>query len=259
MFLRFMAPAALLLAASAVAAPSESGSPAPAACCANSATDVICNKIHNYKNLGGQTQVQAETAGARSEGDAHSRCCRAGRSHGLRAAGRSPRTRPVRVRRRRLESWRVGHGADRREPRLLGRRIQHAGISQGAGKRRRRMQRRVRVCSSIGDKVTNGMQVPPTLKPVLIGYSSGATIAYAALAQAGDTRFSGAMTLGFCPDLIIHKPFCAAPVSPPTNRRNRRMASCSTPCPKSRRRGSFCRAKSTRSAIRLRRLPLWKK
>jgi type IV secretory pathway VirJ component len=43
---------------------------------------------------------------------------------------------------------------------------------------------------------------------VLIGYSSGATIMYAALAQAGDARFGGAMTLGFCPDLIIHKPFC---------------------------------------------------
>lgn len=46
------------------------------------------------------------------------------------------------------------------------------------------------------------------IRPVLIGYSSGATIAYAALAQAGDARFSGAMTLGFCPDLIYHKPFC---------------------------------------------------
>src|SRR3569832_1818154 len=45
--------------------------------------------------------------------------------------------------------------------------------------------------------------------PVLIGYSSGATLMFAALAQAGDARFGGAMTLGFCPDLIIHKPFCA--------------------------------------------------
>ena len=48
----------------------------------------------------------------------------------------------------------------------------------------------------------------PAYRPVLIGYSSGATIMYAALAQAGDTRFGGAMTLGFCPDLIIHKNFC---------------------------------------------------
>ena len=53
------------------------------------------------------------------------------------------------------------------------------------------------------------LHLPPTLSPVLIGYSSGATVAYAALAQAGDQRFGGAMTLGFCPDLIIHKPFCS--------------------------------------------------
>jgi len=46
------------------------------------------------------------------------------------------------------------------------------------------------------------------LRPVLIGYSSGATLMYAALAEAGDARFAGAMTLGFCPDLVVHKPFC---------------------------------------------------
>jgi type IV secretory pathway VirJ component len=60
----------------------------------------------------------------------------------------------------------------------------------------------------LGDKVKAQMKLAPDFRPALIGYSSGATIAYAALAQAGDTRFSGAMTLGFCPDLIIHKPFC---------------------------------------------------
>ncbi len=49
----------------------------------------------------------------------------------------------------------------------------------------------------------------PAFKPILIGYSSGATLVYAALAQAGDTRFGGGLSLGFCPDLMIHKPFCA--------------------------------------------------
>jgi hypothetical protein len=34
--------------------------------------------------------------------------------------------------------------------------------------------------------------LPADWRPVLIGYSSGATIMYAALAQAGDTRFGGA-------------------------------------------------------------------
>jgi type IV secretory pathway VirJ component len=60
----------------------------------------------------------------------------------------------------------------------------------------------------IGNEVKSAMNLPRDYRPLLIGYSSGATVAYAALAQAGDTRFSGAMTLGFCPDLIYHKPFC---------------------------------------------------
>ena len=37
-------------------------------------------------------------------------------------------------------------------------------------------------------------------KPILMGYSSGATLAYAALLEAPGS-FSGAVTLGFCPDL----------------------------------------------------------
>ena len=60
----------------------------------------------------------------------------------------------------------------------------------------------------IAAKVKAEFKLSSDWRPVLIGYSSGATIMYAALAQAGDTRFGGAMTLGFCPDLIIHKPFC---------------------------------------------------
>jgi type IV secretory pathway VirJ component len=60
----------------------------------------------------------------------------------------------------------------------------------------------------IGNEVKSAMNLPQDYRPLLIGYSSGATVAYAALAQAGDARFSGAMTLGFCPDLVYHKPFC---------------------------------------------------
>jgi type IV secretory pathway VirJ component len=61
--------------------------------------------------------------------------------------------------------------------------------------------------NNLSGKVKSAMKLAD-YHPIIIGYSSGATIAYAALAQAGDARFSGAMTLGFCPDLIIHKPFC---------------------------------------------------
>ncbi|MEP6485032.1 MAG: hypothetical protein ABJB01_11330 [Rudaea sp.] len=60
----------------------------------------------------------------------------------------------------------------------------------------------------IADTVRGAAKISSDHKPLLIGYSSGATVAYAALAQAEAGHFSGAMTLGFCPDLIIHKPFC---------------------------------------------------
>ena len=36
--------------------------------------------------------------------------------------------------------------------------------------------------------------------PVLVGYSSGATVVYAALAQSPPGTFAGALSLGFCPD-----------------------------------------------------------
>ena len=44
-------------------------------------------------------------------------------------------------------------------------------------------------------------------RPALIGYSSGASLVYAALAAAPDS-FSGGMSLGFCPDLEDVPPLC---------------------------------------------------
>ncbi len=46
------------------------------------------------------------------------------------------------------------------------------------------------------------------LKPILVGYSSGATLVYGALAQAPANTFKGAISLGFCPDIEIDKPLC---------------------------------------------------
>jgi type IV secretory pathway VirJ component len=46
------------------------------------------------------------------------------------------------------------------------------------------------------------------LKPILAGYSSGATLAYGALAQAPANTFKGLISLGFCPDLEISRPMC---------------------------------------------------
>ena len=49
----------------------------------------------------------------------------------------------------------------------------------------------------------------PELRPaVLVGYSSGATLVYAALVQAKPHTFAGAMSLGFCPDMPINPPIC---------------------------------------------------
>jgi type IV secretory pathway VirJ component len=44
--------------------------------------------------------------------------------------------------------------------------------------------------------------------PILMGYSSGATLVYATLVQAPPGTFLGAISLGFCPDLNLKKPFC---------------------------------------------------
>jgi type IV secretory pathway VirJ component len=46
-------------------------------------------------------------------------------------------------------------------------------------------------------------------KPILIGYSSGATLVYGILAQAPSNTFKGAISLGFCPDIDISKPLCS--------------------------------------------------
>jgi type IV secretory pathway VirJ component len=44
--------------------------------------------------------------------------------------------------------------------------------------------------------------------PILVGYSSGATLVYAALAAAPRETFAGAISLGFCPDLEVGQPLC---------------------------------------------------
>lgn len=46
------------------------------------------------------------------------------------------------------------------------------------------------------------------LKPILAGFSSGATLTYGLLAQAPANTFKGAIAMSFCPDLDIDKPLC---------------------------------------------------
>jgi type IV secretory pathway VirJ component len=46
------------------------------------------------------------------------------------------------------------------------------------------------------------------LQPTLVGYSSGATLVYATLAEAPVGLFKGALSIAFCPDLDLKKPLC---------------------------------------------------
>lgn len=56
--------------------------------------------------------------------------------------------------------------------------------------------------------VEKKLAFPAYVSPVLVGYSSGATLVYAVLAQAPAGTFQGAISLGFCPDLEVPKPLC---------------------------------------------------
>ncbi len=53
-------------------------------------------------------------------------------------------------------------------------------------------------------------RLPRYVPPILVGYSSGATVVYGALAQAPATTFKGAVSLGFCPDLEVARPMCGS-------------------------------------------------
>jgi type IV secretory pathway VirJ component len=52
--------------------------------------------------------------------------------------------------------------------------------------------------------------LPRYVPPILVGYSSGATLVYGAMAQAPSTTFAGAISLGFCPDLEVARPLCGS-------------------------------------------------
>lgn len=56
--------------------------------------------------------------------------------------------------------------------------------------------------------VQKRLGLPRYLPPVLVGYSSGATLVYAVLVEAPAGTFRGALSLGFCPDLPLAKPLC---------------------------------------------------
>jgi type IV secretory pathway VirJ component len=61
---------------------------------------------------------------------------------------------------------------------------------------------------SLSQWIQRRLDFPHYITPVLAGYSSGATLVYAALAQAPPGTFLGAVSLGFCPDLAGVRTMC---------------------------------------------------
>jgi type IV secretory pathway VirJ component len=51
-------------------------------------------------------------------------------------------------------------------------------------------------------------RLPAYITPILVGYSTGATLAYAMIAQAPADLFAGAVSLSFCRDLPLKRPLC---------------------------------------------------
>jgi type IV secretory pathway VirJ component len=56
--------------------------------------------------------------------------------------------------------------------------------------------------------VQKKLDYPNYVTPVVVGYSSGATMAYAVAVQAPPNTFDGAISMGFCPDLPLKTPLC---------------------------------------------------
>jgi type IV secretory pathway VirJ component len=59
----------------------------------------------------------------------------------------------------------------------------------------------------LGHYVEARLGFPKFVRPILVGYSSGATAVYATLVQSPSGTFAGGVALGFCPDLDIKKPW----------------------------------------------------
>lgn len=60
----------------------------------------------------------------------------------------------------------------------------------------------------LATEVEKRYDFPEYLPPVIMGYSSGATLVYGILSQARPGTFIGGISIGFCPDLELPKPLC---------------------------------------------------
>jgi type IV secretory pathway VirJ component len=60
----------------------------------------------------------------------------------------------------------------------------------------------------LATEVEKHFDFPEYKPPVLMGYSSGATLVYGILSQARPGTFVGGISIGFCPDIELPKPLC---------------------------------------------------
>lgn len=61
---------------------------------------------------------------------------------------------------------------------------------------------------NLSEFIQRELQLNDYRKPVLMGYSAGATLTYALLCQAPAGTFIGGIALGFCPEVETQKPLC---------------------------------------------------
>jgi type IV secretory pathway VirJ component len=69
---------------------------------------------------------------------------------------------------------------------------------------------------TISHAAQKALKLPEYHVPVVVGYSSGATLVYELLAAAPPNTFAGGLSLGFCPDLPALQPVCPADNFKPT-------------------------------------------
>jgi hypothetical protein len=71
---------------------------------------------------------------------------------------------------------------------------------------------------------SRSLRLPRYVPPILVGYSSGATVVYGALAASAADDLRGAVSLGFCPDLEVKRPICGTTTWKPGGTRRRSRA-----------------------------------
>jgi type IV secretory pathway VirJ component len=98
---------------------------------------------------------------------------------------------------------------------------------------------------NLSHAVQKQYELPRYHVPVAVGYSSGATLIYALLAQAPVGTLAGGLSLGFSPDLIVGSTLCKGEDLHYST--GEKGDSSSIPRRRCGHRGSRCRARSTRS------------